>query len=485
MSRRHVRWADASALVLCVLLTLGAAPPAQAKDKPIAKVGTLKRLLGAIQREKDPAKRTKLVEQLVTFESDAAADALGRIVREDPELAPRQMAAGMLGLSRSDRATAVLIQLVRHGGTRDVRRTVAASIDRRKGGDALITMLESRTATPRDRRLAAAAMAHLRDPTTAEYLTRLARGKTSVPGLREVAIRAASARPDLEAMRLRLFLELTSRAQSRSVRMTTLDAAEAYLHPMMRVVLKSMASGTDSDLAETAKHLLKRLAALKTKQAEAKKDAPQPHPKKEEGGRYAEPVAPPHKPTVPTMPPPPPPVPGARPAIDTVWLLDATGSTSAHLGTTKRRTIRRMQALAEGTPNARFGIVVYRGGHGAADVRRGISVLPLTFDRQLVIEFLRTTKSSGTDDRGSAVPHALHVALDQMCWRENCRTAARLEADGGLRNVSAATKTVSMHHRADQTRTYVTYTQRSRTKTPEGLNDIAGRGGTDRMEIVR
>ena len=141
--------------------------------------------------------------------------------------------------------------------------------------------------------------------------------------------------------------------------------------------------------------------------------------------------------------------------------------------------------LAETLPNTRFGIVIYRGGHAARDIRSGISVLPLTFDRGRVEAFLLETKPRGVDDRGSAVPHALRVALDQMCWRRSDGCDVRLEVDGPVRNAAGAGRTISMHLRADERRTFVTFTARGRRRVPKELEALAAKGGADRLEVIR
>ncbi|MDJ0975504.1 MAG: hypothetical protein QNJ98_13655, partial [Planctomycetota bacterium] len=172
-----------------------------------------------------------------------------------------------------------------------------------------------------------------------------------------------------------------------------------------------------------------------------------------------------------------------RPRQDIVWVIDVTGSTRTVLASKKGRILEQVNSLASDRQSTRLGVVIFRGGHSLRDRKQGISVVPLTFDHDRVARYIVEIEARGTDDRGSAIPMAVHTALDQMAWREGARREVRLDLDGGCAKPAKAKATIARHF-AHGTKCFVTYTLRSRRRVPEEVDAFAELGGTRGARIL-
>ena len=149
-----------------------------------------------------------------------------------------------------------------------------------------------------------------------------------------------------------------------------------------------------------------------------------------------------------------------------------------------RRIQDELNLLTRLGGSVHVGIVAFRGGHGAA-AQRAMQVLLPCFDLARVDAFLHGLDSGGVDDRGAPVAAALQESLDRMPWRPDARREVRLVADSGCDDPGTARATVSIHFRADGTRTHFAYVLRTRTKVPPEYVDLARLGGTDVPEALK
>lgn len=104
----------------------------------------------------------------------------------------------------------------------------------------------------------------------------------------------------------------------------------------------------------------------------------------------------------------------ARPRVDVVFLLDATGSMGDEIQAVKDR-IREMIsdiALGDPAPDVRFGIVAYRDRGDDYTTR----VYPLTRDIDLIVDNLDEIEANGGGDYPESLSEGLHVAVDEMAW---------------------------------------------------------------------
>ncbi|MYA61889.1 MAG: VWA domain-containing protein [Dehalococcoidia bacterium] len=102
--------------------------------------------------------------------------------------------------------------------------------------------------------------------------------------------------------------------------------------------------------------------------------------------------------------------------LDVLFLLDATGSMSDEIGqikTTMLSISERISALPS-EPDLRFGMVTYRD-RGDDFVTR---TYPFETDVQKFVHSIRGVEANGGDDDPESLNEALHVALNDLEWRE-------------------------------------------------------------------
>lgn len=147
----------------------------------------------------------------------------------------------------------------------------------------------------------------------------------------------------------------------------------------------------------------------------------------------------------------------------------------------RRRIEKEVQQIMEFGGSVRVGIVAYRGRRA---LKEAGDVLPLTFDAKKIRTYLQALKTGGVDDRGAAIAEALHDALDRMDWRATAKRRVKVFADTGAHEPKRALANVSIHFRADRTRTSVAYILRTRTVVPPELAALARAGGTGTVELL-
>lgn len=450
--------------ILCLgfcLPLLGGAPLLASPD--------LAKALNDLKRERDPERRQHLVRKLAALDGDRAAKALAEFVIEDPSAGVRISAARALARMKADDATNLLVGVARRGGPLAVRQAVGKALGRRRDGPAALRKaLASGRSSRRDRALLLRVLGWTRRPEVEDDLR--AWMQDADTHLASEAMRALLDLTSDEKKRRVLVKALLIAGRTPAQLMPALDAAGPLLDPSLERALRRAATFLEPCVKDAADHLLDALAAL---------PAPAPPPKAEPGpdDRYGTPEAPP---TI-DGPSPVPVTPGRS---DIFYVLDATGSTDATLPALKERILRSMRTLQDAGMNARVGVLLYRGSRVRERARDPFEALPLTYDIEELRAWLDEVEPGGVDDRGLRLGQALENALARSAWRAGAARRVHLIADGPCGDIAVARRAVTIHYRADRTRTLVTYVARTRGDLPAGLEELARLGGTTAVELV-
>ncbi len=277
--------------------------------------------------------------------------------------------------------------------------------------------------------------------------------------------------PDDDTRRV-LVRVLLSSGRTPAQLMPALDAAGPLLDASLTRALKRAATFFEPCVQDAAENLL---AALAARPPLAPPAPPPAHPKPDD--RYATPEGPPPVDG-------PPPHPASRGRTDVCFVLDATGSTDATLPVLKDRILHSMRVLVDAGVNARVGVLLYRGGKARDRGRDPFEVLPLTYEVEELRAWLDEVEPGGVDDRGLRLGEALADALARTSWRKGASRSVSLIADGPCGDMATARRVVTIHYRADRTRTKVAYVQRTRGDVPAGLDELARLGGTRAPEVL-
>jgi hypothetical protein len=313
--------------------------------------------------------------------------------------------------------------------------------------------------------LALEALAWFEDRDTLERILSLSQGPADA--VREVAWRTLARRRDAPAERRVAMIRVLAEARDAAAALAALDALLPAAHPDLKPIVERHAASLEPAVQSAAVHFLARVAAT---EEGAKPGGGGPPP-----DRYAPPGGPPE-------PPPPDAPPRAR--YDFVYALDVTGSTVATLPGLKTKVLDEVALLDRLGASVRVGMVAFRDGPRGGDLA-AFEILPPTFDRPRLEAFVRALEPRGVDASGAAIASALHEALDRTPWRWDAVRQVQLYADTGLDDARAAGETVEAHYRADATRTRVAFALRTRGVVPPGLADLARRGGTGTVELLR
>lgn len=424
-----------------------------------------------------PADRINLLPRLAALETPGAALALAERLRSDPDARVRAAAARCLGTSRAEGASGLLITAAEEGGPRVVREAVARALSRRPGGvERVVEALEAPGTSEADAVMLLMALAGFHDPVTLAFV--LARAKSPSREVRNAAVRVLSMRRDARDVRLQAVLRALGDARDDEDVLTGLDAADALLDPLLEPAVRLHAASPHPAVRSSATYVLARIRAASAAPAKAPAPGAAHHGLPDD--RYAPPddgAEPPGE-TVPT------PFLVPRGRVDVVYAVDVTGSTAATFDMLRRRIADEMALLTRVDVSLRVGVVAYRGGHGP-DARKFMSVLPLCFDLSRVTAFLDKIDNQGVDDHGAAVASALRVALDLACWRWDATRDVHVLADSGCDDVEDAKLRIGVHFQGDGTRTSIAYVERTRTRVPVELDELARIGGTLVAERVK
>jgi len=426
--------------------------------------GDLSKLLEKIGSEKSPERRLELVRDLSGSETARAAAALAKIVANDVSPDVRVAAAKALGASGAENASGLLLDLLRKGGIRRVRRAVGHGLSGRPGGtDAVLRLLDESSGDQLTRGLCVEALGAAPGPAALHRLLKLAAGDDVF--LRCEALRAIAARSDGDRELIPLLHSILRKHRDTPTVMSAIDLVERRPALELRSAMENLRTFLDPVVSRAVAHAL---AVLRYRQA--LRDAAAAAGAIEEKGYEFSPD------DDPPMPPPP------RPRFDLVYGFDSTGSVSTHLPVIRKQLRARHRFLVEIGADVRVGVVVFR------DDRRmrkypSIQLQPLTHDLVAVEAFLEGIRAGGADSQGAAVSRGLKEGLGRMGWRENARGSFTLIADSKLDHPVLCRRMARLHLMADGVGVKVFYLLRTRASIPEGVRALAEAGGSA-MEIM-
>jgi HEAT repeats len=438
------------ALLLLLILPLGA--PKRPADE-------LRDILQALRGAVGVDERIELAGRLAGLNDSRAAGHLARLVRQDPDASVRVAAARGLGRTRTDNDLDLLVELIQEGGPREVRATLAKSLNRKDDGvEELRKAFDGSRADALGKGLILRALGFFRDQTTGEVLQLHARGTDA--GLRWQALRALRDRPKAGAALRSCLREALEKSRDRETLLQALDLLEDLEDESFLPLVVRLETFLEPVVRRAAGHLVAKLRYL-----EAIRLAGEGTP-----DGYGNRKIPPEPPT--------------RARFDLVFVIDVTGSTVVVLDDLKDRIRREMKIIERLGTSLRIGIVGYRMWKNLARHVRREEILPLTYDFERIETFLAELKSRGPDSQGAAVERGLWHGLARMGWRWNASRFVHLVADSKCHDAKAARLVVRVHFQADRTRTRVAYVLRTRRSIPDVMKEIARVGGTGLVEVV-
>jgi hypothetical protein len=407
-------------------------------------------LLENLAKTEDAGARREMVAQLANDPALRAAERLRHLVRTDPDPTVRVAAASALGTSPVRECTDFLVELIVEGGPHDVRRTLAQSLVRRKGRDALLAHFEKSAEDPLARGLILEALAEDASLEAAGVLEHHARGAD--PFLRVEALRALARQKEGGDVVPALLKELLAKQHDIDTIMAGLDLAESMADADFRSLMDVLDTFLEPEVQGALEAAKRRLAYLDAVAAS----------KKQQKDGYGSALSVP-------LPPEP------RPRVDIVYLFDASGSVCGHLDAIKKRIRREFDTLARTGCDFRLGLVAYRDTCGKAG-QWDTKTLPITYDVAKAEAFINSVGAAGCGT-GGALPEAFDQGLSRMGWRWGARRQIALITDSKMGPPGRAAATARIHYLADHTRVDVWYLYRTRTQLPPDVEQIAKIGG--------
>ena len=441
----------------------------------------LKQIQAALARSEGAAERLAQIPRIVAIGGARAASLLSHLVSHDGDLVVRIEATKALGKIEAANATKLLLKHLQAGGPRRLRSAIRNSLAARADGSAAIRAALGNAKDANTRALLIHALQAQRDEDSLAVLFQLVRSEAEM--LRTPARVALVRRGDQKERCIALLARLLSEARATSDVLQLLDLLDGHTHATMKPALKRHASSLEPAVRDSAEFLLRQLKRNQQMEAKKKAQAKKPAKPDDPDSRYAKPER--DDDDDETDDPPGEPDGDPKTRYDIVYAIDATGSAGVNFPTLRERMKAEMDLLLRSGTSLRVGVVIYRGGRSVVERRRAMEILPLTFDTAKVRKFLDGAKARGVDERGAAVAPALREALDRMPWRWRARRVVQLFADSGVDDPQDAARTVRQHFQADRTRTRVAYVLRTRTQVPKEFGELARRGGTGVVELIK
>ena len=118
--------------------------------------------------------------------------------------------------------------------------------------------------------------------------------------------------------------------------------------------------------------------------------------------------------------------------LDMVIAFDTTGSMSAYIGDVKNHVTELIPKLLDANPNMRIGIVAFGDYCDMKDADTfgdAYQVLPLTNDKEKVIDFVKKAQDTSGGDGDEFYELVIHKINTETDWREDAQKAVLLIAD--------------------------------------------------------
>ena len=118
--------------------------------------------------------------------------------------------------------------------------------------------------------------------------------------------------------------------------------------------------------------------------------------------------------------------------LDMVIAFDTTGSMSAYIGNVKQHVTDLIPKLLDANPNMRIGIVAfgdYCDMKSKNDFGNAYQVLPLTDNKQKVIDFVKRAENTHGGDGDEFYELVIKKITEETDWRDGAQKAVLLIAD--------------------------------------------------------
>ena len=124
--------------------------------------------------------------------------------------------------------------------------------------------------------------------------------------------------------------------------------------------------------------------------------------------------------------------------LDMVIAFDTTGSMSSYIGDVKQHVTELIPKLLDTNPNMRIGIVAfgdYCDMESSKKFGKAYQVLPLTNNKEDIMDFVVNAKSTGGGDGDEFYELVIKKITEETDWREGAQKAVLLIADADPHNV--------------------------------------------------
>lgn len=124
--------------------------------------------------------------------------------------------------------------------------------------------------------------------------------------------------------------------------------------------------------------------------------------------------------------------------LDMVIAFDTTGSMSSYIGAVRKHCTDLVPRLLAANPDMRIGIVAfgdYCDMNSDTDFGNAYQVLPLTNNKDRIIEFINNAKNTGGGDGDEFYELVIKKITEETDWREGATKAVLLIADASPHEV--------------------------------------------------
>ena len=118
--------------------------------------------------------------------------------------------------------------------------------------------------------------------------------------------------------------------------------------------------------------------------------------------------------------------------LDMIIAFDTTGSMSSYIGDVKQHVTELIPKLLDANPKMRIGIVAfgdYCDMNSKDNFGKAYQVLPLTSDKQRIMDFVINAENTGGGDGDEFYELVIKKITEETDWREDAQKAVLLIAD--------------------------------------------------------
>lgn len=124
--------------------------------------------------------------------------------------------------------------------------------------------------------------------------------------------------------------------------------------------------------------------------------------------------------------------------LDMVIAFDTTGSMASYIGDVKKHVTELVPKLLDANPDMRIGVVAF--GDYCDMPKKGVfgdayQVLPLTYNKDKIINFVKNAKGTGGGDGDEFYELVIKKITEETDWREDATKSVLLIADANPHSV--------------------------------------------------